>query len=434
MTQDRSIVPTRGADILAVGLGATVVIWAILYVAAIPQPGAVTPPLVVGLVGACLFGAGWVLGRAGRRMGGGAVAGLVVAALSMLVLAGLMGGAEPAERGGMWRWILGFLVGAVVIAAAGAGVGSRRGAAAGADWTARLAWVTAATALCMIVAGGIVTGLEAGLAVEGWLVPEGHLLVLFPLSLMRRDVPTFVEHAHRLWGLLVGLATILLAVHLWLVQRRRSIRVLAVIAVAAVVAQGILGGTRVTQESVALGVVHGLFAHAFLSLLVAIALMSGDTWRRREAVPSPSAPTERTLTALLLAAVVLQIVLGTTYRHLEPLESVGSGPRTALLHSHSFVVSALVVVLVLLSGLRAWGRHRDQPVLRGTGAALMHTTALQVLLGVVSFILVPQGPREAGEAIPAIEVAFTTAHQATGAVLLAAATALALWTRRLLRG
>ena len=44
-----------------------------------------------------------------------------------------------------------------------------------------MALVTAGTTLLLIVTGGIVSGLEAGLAVEGWLNPEGYPLVLFPL-------------------------------------------------------------------------------------------------------------------------------------------------------------------------------------------------------------------------------------------------------------
>ncbi len=424
----------RGADLQALGLGATVAIWSALYAVAFPPHGAVPSWLVAALVACCLLGAGYVLGRdAGRRAAGGAALGLVVSAFNLLVLLGLVGNEDPAARISAAWWIGGFAAAASVLGAAGAALGSRAfDPAATVNWTGRLALVTVATTLLMLVAGGIVTGLEAGLAVEGWLVAEGHALVLFPLSVMRRDAATFVEHAHRLWGLLLGLATILLAVHMWRVERRGWLRGLAAVALACVVVQGVLGGTRVTERSVALGIVHGVFAHLVLAVLVAIAAGTSTAWRtERPAAAASRAATGGVLGLVLPAAVLLQIVLGTAYRHLEPLASVSRGARMGLLHGHSFLGSALVVALALFCGLRAWGMHRDQPVLRKTGLALLHTTGLQVALGIVSFILVPKAAREAGEPIPILEVVFTTAHQVTGALLLSISTLLALWSRRL---
>ena len=77
--------------------------------------------------------------------------------------------------------------------------------------------------------------------------------------------------------------------------------------------------------------------------------------------------------------------------------------------------------------------YAEQPVIKRTGVALIHAMILQVLLGIASFIVVPKGPRDPDAAIPGFEVAFTTAHQAVGAILLAVAAALFVWERRLLR-
>ena len=220
-----SATPRKGADILALGLAGTVAAWAVLYVAALPTLR--TSPWAAAIaIAACLFGVGFLAGRlAGRGGGGGAAIGMVVGAASLLVLSGLLRGIDAEPRRQVALWFAGFLAATVGLPAAGALLG-RRAAPPPADrnWTAILAWVTAATALLMLVAGGVVTGLEAGLAVEGWLVPEGHLLLLYPMSLMRRDLSTFVEHAHRLWGVLVGLSTLVLAVHVWLVEPRRWLR------------------------------------------------------------------------------------------------------------------------------------------------------------------------------------------------------------------
>ncbi len=103
-----------------------------------------------------------------------------------------------------------------------------------------------------------------------------------------------------------------------------------------------------------------------------------------------------------------------------------------ILHGHSFVVSLIVVLTVLFCGVRAWGLYPQQSVIGTVGKALVHTLGLQVMLGLVSFVLVPKGVREPDDAITLAEVVFTTAHQATGAVLLALAVALFVWERRLL--
>ncbi len=92
-----------------------------------------------------------------------------------------------------------------------------------------------------------------------------------------------------------------------------------------------------------------------------------------------------------------------------------------------------IVVMVLFCGVRAWGMYTEQPIIKRTGVALIHAMILQVLLGIASFIIVPKGTRDPNAAIPGLEVAFTTTHQAVGAILLAVAAALFVWQRRLLR-
>ncbi len=419
----------RGADILAIVFGTTVVMWSLLYVAALAMWIAVA----IGLAG-CLFAAGFAAGRyAGRGPAGGAGQGLVLAGVTLLILLGLVGDESPGQAG--W-WIAGFLVAAVGLGAAGAAAGRRCRLREPTDmnWTAALAWVTTATVLLMLVAGGIVTGLEAGLAVEGWLIAEGHFLVLFPITLMQRDVSTFVEHAHRLWGLLVGLTTIVLMVHLWMVDGRRWVRGLSLAIVLVVVVQGVLGGTRVTESSVTLAMVHAVAAQVIFATLVVTAMATSRAWR--DAGPPTAAPSvaaDRTLTAALVVVVLVQIMLGTLYRHLQPVPDASRAVLMGVLHGHSFVGSLIVVLMVLFCGVRAWGLYPSQPVIGRVGKALVHTMGLQVMLGLVSFVLVPKGVRDPDDAITLAEVVFTTAHQVTGAILLALAVALFVWERRLLK-
>ncbi len=427
---DQPVRGRTGGDVPAVALAVTVATWTLLYVAAMPPGRPAVWWGAAAAIAACLAFGGYALGRwAGRGWRGGAGFGAAVGAVSLIVLASLIGRGDGALASAA-AWIGGFTAAAVLLGAAGAAVGSARPALSPqCNWTAILAWVTAAATLLMIVAGGIVTGLEAGLAVEGWLVAEGHLLVLFPIALMQRDVGTFVEHAHRLWGLLVGLSTIILAVHLWRADRRTWIRWLSAAVVLAVIVQGVLGGTRVTERSVALAVAHGFFAQVILAVIAVMASACSDAWRAPP-VLRPWVSTDRTAGLLMLAAVSLQVILGTLFRHLQPDPGVPRGVIMGLLHGHSFIGSVLVLVAVLFCGLRAWGLYRDAPVVRRLGVALIHTVALQVLLGLGSFIVVPKGPRAPSEHIGMIEVVLTTAHQAVGAILLAEALLLVVWVRR----
>ena len=428
----------RGADILAIAFAATVAMWTLLYLAALPSalsPGGLLVSL--GLV-ACLFAAGYVAGRyAGRGLRGGAALGLVLAAISSVILVGLLGADTGDRARNAGQWIGGFLLAAVGLGALGATLGEVVGRGRERrqiNWTSVLTWVTAVTLLLMLASGGIVTGLEAGLAVDGWLIAEGHFLVLFPMTLMQRDLGTFVEHAHRLWGLLVGLTTIVLMVHLWMVDRRRWVRGLSVAIVLAVIVQGVLGGTRVTEQSVALGIAHGVFAQLIFAALFLMAQATSTAWTTdRVPTVAPRVRADRALGVALVAMIVFQIGLGTMYRHLQPVPDVPTGALMGTLHGHSFVSSLGVVLLVLFCGVRAWGLYADEPIVRRAGLALVHTMILQVILGVVSFVVVPKGLRGPEDAITFVEVGFTTAHQVMGAVLLAMAVALVAWERRLLR-
>ena len=427
--------PSKGADILAIGFAATVTMWSLLYVAALPPGSRAVWVIVIAAIIACLFAAGYAAGRlAGRGWTGGAGLGAFVTAVNLLILLSLLGADQTgATRSASW-WILGFLAASVVLGALGAALGKRGEPRGGhVNWTAVLACVTAITTLLMLVAGGIVTGLEAGLAVEGWIIAEGHFLVLFPITLMQRDVGTFVEHAHRLLGLLVGLMTIVLMVNVWMVDRRWWLRWLTVAVLLAVIGQGVLGGTRVTEQSVLLGIVHGVFAPVIFAAMVAVAMV---TWPARLADDPPLAratvPTDRTLAVVLLAVIGVQIALGTAYRHLQPVPEIPPGALAGTLHGHSFVGSTLVLLITLMCAVRACGLYAEKRAIKRAGMMLISTVMLQVALGIASFIVVPKGARAPDDPITGLEVGITTAHQVTGAVLLAGAVSLYVWQRRVL--
>ena len=84
---------------------------------------------------------------------------------------------------------------------------------------------------------------------------------------------------------------------------------------------------------------------------------------------------------------------------------------------------------VIFTAGRAWGIHAKLPVLSRIGKTLLILVCLQLLLGGGAMIVVLMRSGE-GE-IPIMEVIITTAHQTTGALLLALSILLAVWVRRL---
>src|SRR5215475_1300004 len=175
-----------------------------------------------------------------------------------------------------------------------------------------LAIVTAGATLLLIMAGGIVTSTGAGLAVPDWPTTFGYNLFLFPWSRMVGAV--LIEHAHRLLGAAVGFLIVALAIATWAVRRERRLRALAVIAVALVCVQGLLGGLRVVLRQDSLAVVHGCLAQGFFALTATLVTMTGSEWQR----PARSLNLPGGVAGLATGVAILlggQIVLGALVTH-----------------------------------------------------------------------------------------------------------------------
>jgi cytochrome c oxidase assembly protein subunit 15 len=421
-----------GAETLALGFGTSVAMWFLAYLCRMPP--ALVPAWVLGAgLLLCMLGGGFVAGRlSARGWRAGLAAGLLASGVNLLVLGSLLGGNRPNQvvPSAAW-WLPGSLVLGAALGAAGAAVGARvrREALSGATWTGAFAAVAAAATLLQLLVGGIVTGSASGLAVVDWPNSFGYNMFLYPLSRMTGGI--YYEHAHRLFGTLVGLTTLVLAVHLVRVERRAWVRKLALLAVVMVVVQGILGGLRVTgtftlstspgamTPSTTLAIVHGVLGPAFFGLMVALAVFVSPAWARSgPSVTSSHARADRNLAVVLVVVLLVQLVLGAIQRHLS---------RGLFVHI-TFAVVVLAVALVL--GARLWGLHGRHSVLQLLGQALMFGSGLQVVLGFVAFFALESQAQ--GAPPGAWEVLLTTVHQAWGALLLGCAVAAAAWTRRML--
>jgi len=415
------------AQALVYGLGSAVVMWSLGYFARLlavegapewAQPSA--PALFVVFLGVFLAG-GYVAGRRGGvkvAAGSGALAALI----NLLVLGSLLKEADTAGKVGI---ALSVPLGALVAAAAGAlGARQRRAGLLAPEVLHRLAWATAGATAVLLFLGGLVTSKGAGLAVPDWPNTYTSNMFLYPLSRMTGGV--YYEHAHRLFGALVGLATLILGGY---ALRASSgwVRRLAVIAVPCVILQGVLGGLRVTgtftlatdrellSPQTALALVHGMTGQGFFCLLLAIVALTSAPWRQ---APPPekhlNAGFDQQLSSWLIGILCVQLLLGSLVRHFHA--------------GYSFHIGLAVLVLLVAGGggLRAWGLYGERPVLPKVGAATGILVGLQLALGVGALIT-----RHTAD-FPAWGVPLATLHQTVGALLLALAVQLALWTRRLL--
>ena len=293
----------------------------------------------------------------------------------------------------------------------------------------RFAVGLAAAVVVLISAGALVTSKQAGLAVPDWPLSYGSLNP--PRWWQIENVRA--EHGHRLIAGAVALATLVLAVWTSRRERRPWVRRLAWLAVAAVLAQALLGGlTVLLLLPPAVSVAHAAVAQLFLGLVTALALATSRRWRR-PAEPPPAPPARQAALAAAATAttglVYLQILVGAVMRHTGAGLAIPDFPLAfgrlvppampfpvAIHYAHRLgaVAVALAAAWTLIRVIRCCPRRREilLPAVILAGLVL-----LQVGLG-ASVVL----SRKA--------VVPNTVHVATGAVLLATSLVLTLQARR----
>ncbi len=422
----------RGASLVTVGFGTTVAMWTIGYAGRLPAV-LLPSPLLLLLMLAALVGGGVFLGRhTGLGWSGGAGAGAVSGVLNLLILGSFLGsdgGAGLIPSAAIWVPL------SILLSAALVGLGSWAGSSflprsdPFRDWASGLVRVAVAATLLLLAVGGLVTSTDSGLAVVDWPNSFGYNMFLYPFSRMTGGI--YYEHAHRLFGALVGLTTVVVALLLQLTDSRRWVRRLGWFAVAMVIVQGLMGGLRVTggltlstspedmQPNLALAMAHGVFGQLFFAVLVALSAFTSRTWRSAlQPTARPSAGTDRFLGVFLVLLMIGQLVLGAAQRHLD-----------VLLIVHMATGVAVVAPLLIHVGMRAWGVNEEWPLLQRLGLAMVAALGVQIILGFTAFLL--KGAVASGTLGPTPEVTVATAHQWLGGILLALAVLVTCWTFRL---
>src|SRR6266481_1888220 len=120
----------------------------------------------------------------------------------------------------------------------------------------------------LLVAGALVTSNEAALSVPDWPTSYGTLTPPMVGGIV-------YEHSHRVIAAGLGILTILLAIVIWVAEKRRWLRWFAVIAVLGVIVQAILGGQVVIRLlHYWLPVIHACFAQLVFAAVLSIASFS----------------------------------------------------------------------------------------------------------------------------------------------------------------
>src|SRR5436309_11866629 len=172
----------------------------------------------------------------------------------------------------------------------------------------RLAVATSGATLVLLFLGGLVTSTGSGLAVPDWPLSFGQV---FPPMVGG----VLFEHGHRLAAATVGCLTVVLA--LWTVvgEARPVIRALGLLALLAVMLQGVLGGVTVLYKlPLAVSVTPACLAQAFFCLTVTLALVTRPAWSAPRPRRSPAVL--GVLAGLTTGVVFGQLVLGALMRHM----------------------------------------------------------------------------------------------------------------------
>ena len=275
----------------------------------------------------------------------------------------------------------------------------------------RFACFAAGSVFCLIIAGGLVTSNDAGLAVPDWPLSYGMLMPPMVGGI-------FYEHGHRMVATFVGLITVILAFWTSAVESRQWVRRLAWINLAAVITQGLLGGITVLYFlPPAVSMAHASLAQAFFCLTLTIAVVTGRKWRDAEPGIEIGAgqASVRGLSLWVVLAIYAQIILGAGNRH----NAIG-------IASH---VAGAVAVGIMAGWLVGSARKFYPAGLSRQAHMLAMLVLLQAVVGIVT-LLVKIGAASAVQPTPD-RIWTSTAHVALGALTLATAVVFSLrvWRR-----
>jgi cytochrome c oxidase assembly protein subunit 15 len=283
-------------------------------------------------------------------------------------------------------------------------------------------FVTGAT-LLLIVAGALVTSHDAGLATNDWPLSNGQV---FPAMVGN----LFWEHGHRMVATSVGILVIILNILLWRSENRVWLRRLGLIALAAVIAQGLLGGLTVKlMLPLAVSSAHATLAQLFFCTMVSLSVFTSPGWDvPRASVEEKGNFSLRYLLVAAATSILVQLVIGATLRHSATWDQ---HLPTSLLLTH--LGGALVVVLILGSAVvTTLRRYSGETYLTRPAHIAAALLVIQLSLGLAAYLTRLASPNAPQPRNPMVGI--TVAHVACGALVFATTIVLTLRAFRVLKG
>jgi cytochrome c oxidase assembly protein subunit 15 len=269
----------------------------------------------------------------------------------------------------------------------------------------------------------------------------------------------FYEHGHRMVATFVGILTVILVVSIYRFEKRSWLRKLSLVALLAVILQGVLGGLTVLfLLPTWISVSHATLAQTFFCIVASIALFESSWWQngRPATVRQASSASLFKFGIVAVGAVYVQLILGALMRHtgsglavpdfplaygqflpslstealqkynadliLKNIRLAADGPISAgqiTIHMAHRMWALVAGSLVVIYGYRLYRHSKGVNQLALPGIVLMMLVPVQITLGALTVL--------SGKA-----VAITTMHVAGGALILMTAVVSTLMLYRIL--
>lgn len=279
----------------------------------------------------------------------------------------------------------------------------------------RLTTAVSVLTFIVIVAGANVTTTLSGDAIPTW-----------PWGWFTSDTGVAIEMSHRF----VAGALVASTAMLWWASRRtgdRSLRRIAFASFGIVVIQAVLGGIRVLVGAEdeahgslpALKILHATLGQTFYLLAVAASSLASDWWATTKERPlEDSGLAMMRASGLAILFLLLQILLGALGRH---------GVIAPEFHAvFALIPMILAARLVLVSSSDI---PRDVELFRGPSALMGFLVALQLALGIASYIVTSETPDPLKRDLS--QIITINAHVAISAAMTGAAVSIAMRAVRL---
>jgi cytochrome c oxidase assembly protein subunit 15 len=265
----------------------------------------------------------------------------------------------------------------------------------------------AVLALLPISVGAVVTTVEAGMAFADWPSSDGQNMIFYPW--FRATGDKFLEHGHRLAGMLIGIVSLVFTTWSFFVDRRPVIRRFAVAVLLGVIAQGVLGGLRVRMNQDEMAFLHGNFAAWVFTVMCLTVVV---TAREKTVITDEIRPRFGLVIGATTAflAVLVQYLLGGRLRHF------GSSDAWLV---HPWFAVAVIVSVALVQVLAG---RQELPRIQSSAQIALWLVAAQAALGIFTWGAKYGYPQWdiLAERLSPVQVSLSSLHKVVGLLTFAA--------------